>query len=577
MNELAQKPAGARIKAVIFDLDDTLYDCANTLVEAARRRAASAMVRVGFPGTEKAAYEKQAGLQKKFGPKISVFDAMCEGANLNQELSKRIVDAALAAYNAEEVGKIRLFPDVKQTLKKLKERGIKLILVTSGNPARQKRKIKILKIGRLFGLILIHDINKETPKEGFLKKPMQKFNLKPDEILSVGDRPFSEIKISNRLGYRTAQFLFGRFKSIPAKSDLEEPDYRISRISELLRIIDEIGEGGGLLPKDKKIVVIGGGTGLPNVLQGLKKYTRNLTAIVTVTDNGRSSGILRKELQILPPGDIRNCLVALADSDKLMNDLFQYRFAEGRGLAGHTLGNLFIAALTKITGSFEKAIEEAGEILAIRGKVIPSTLEDVQICAELENGKIARGEVNVRRPCKAQIKRVFLDKKNIKAAKGAVEAIENSDLIVIGPGSLHSSIIPNLLIKQIAQAMRKSPAKKVYVCNIVTQPGLTDNYDAAAHVREIIRYLGKGALDYAIINSSRPSRAVMKKYEKDNAFLVEFSKEEIERTGVKPVIADLLEKREKRKPLWEKMYWLRHDADKLAKVLVNIANGAKYN
>lgn len=567
MNEQTSEPAGIRIKAVIFDLDDTLYDCANTLVESAKRRAASAMVKAGFPGTEKAAYEKQIGLQKKLGPKISVFDAMCEEANVNPALGKKIVDAALAAYNAEEVGKIKLFPGVRQTLGKLKKRGIRLVLVTSGSPARQKRKIKILEIGKLFDLILIHDIGREMPKEQFLRRPMQKFNLKPNEILSVGDRLFSEIKISNRLGYHTAQFLFGRFKDVPAKSDLEEPDYRISGIPELLKIIDEIGEGRGLLPKERKIAIIGGGTGLPNVLQGLKKYTRNLSAIVTVTDNGRSSGILRKELKMLPPGDIRNCLVALADSDKLMNDLFQYRFAEGKGLAGHSLGNLFIAALTKMTGSFEKAIEETAKILAIRGRVVPSTLQDVQVCAELENGRIMKGEVNVRRPGKAAIKRVFLDRKNIKATKDAVEAIRDSELIVIGPGSLHISVLPNLLIKGIAQAIRKSPAKKAYICNIVTQPGLTDGYDATAHVKEIIKYLGKGVLDYAIINSSRPPRDIMRHYEKDGAFLVKYGQGSLKALNVTPVVADIIERKQRRKVLWKKEYWLRHDPEKIAAVL----------
>src|SRR3989338_97778 len=326
-----------------------------------------------------------------------------------------------------------------------------------------------------------------------------------------------------------------------------------------------------------KIVAIGGGTGVPNILRGLKKYTANLTAIVNVTDAGRSSGKLRKELNVAPPGDVRNCLIALADSDHLLYDLFQYRFTDGKTLAGYSFGNLFIAALTKMTGSFSKALEQSAKILAIRGAVIPSTMQNVHICAKLADGRIFKGEPNVRRHGKARIAELFLDRKNVKAAPEAIDAIKKADLVVIGPGSLHTSVLSNLIVRGIAKALRESRAKKAYVCNIVTQPGLTDDFDASDHVNEVVKYLGRDALDYVIINSGKPSRAVMKKYEKDNAFLVEFSKEEIERTGVKPVIADLLEKREKRKPLWEKMYWLRHDADKLAKVLVNIANGAKYN
>ncbi|MBI2530040.1 MAG: YvcK family protein [Candidatus Diapherotrites archaeon] len=324
-----------------------------------------------------------------------------------------------------------------------------------------------------------------------------------------------------------------------------------------------------------KIVAIGGGTGTPNILRGLKKYTENLTAIVNVTDAGRSSGKLRKELNIAPPGDVRNCLIALADSDHLLYDLFQYRFADGKTLAGYSFGNLFIAALTKMTGSFSKALEQSAKILAIRGAVIPSTLQNVHICARLADGRIVKGEPNVRNFGKVRIAELFLDRKNVKAAPGAINAIKKADLVVIGPGSLHTSVLSNFLVSGIAKAVRESRAKKVYVCNIVTQPGLTDDFDAADHVNEVLKYLGRGALDYAIINGSKPPRRTMKKYEMDNAFLVKFSKEGIERAGVKPIVADLLEKSEKRKPLWEKMYWLRHDSEKLARVLVGLINGAE--
>ncbi len=324
-----------------------------------------------------------------------------------------------------------------------------------------------------------------------------------------------------------------------------------------------------------KIVVIGGGTGVPNILRGLKKYTKNLTAIVNVTDAGRSTGKLRKELNIAAPGDVRNCLIALADSDHLLYDLFQYRFADGKTLAGYSFGNLFIAALTKMTGSFSKALEQSAKILAIRGAVMPSTLQNVHICAKLADGKIVKGEPNVRKIGKARIAKLFLDRKNVKAAPEAINAIKKADLVVIGPGSLHTSVLSNLLVRGIAKAVRESRAKRVYVCNIVTQPGLTDGFDAAEHVNEVLKYLGRGALDYAIINSGKPEKSIMKDYEADNAFLVEFSRKEIERSGVKPIVADLLERSEVRKPLWEKMYWLRHDPEKLAKVLIGLINGAK--
>ena len=273
------------------------------------------------------------------------------------------------------------------------------------------------------------------------------------------------------------------------------------------------------VPNLSKIVCIGGGTGQAQLLLGLKKYPCELTAVVTVTDTGRSSGRIRKEMGVLPPGDIRNCLIALSDSEKLLQDLFQYRF-EKDPLKGHNLGNLFIAALSKVTGSFEKSIQETSKILSIKGKVLPSTLDNTDICALLSGGAVRKGEVAVRGLNKPAIKKVFLRPRNAKPAPETIEAIYNADLIVIGPGSLYPSVITNLLIKGLRDAVIKSQAKKVYLCNIMTQPGQTDGYSVEGHIEAITKYLGRNVLDYVIINKTNPPQKILAAYKKNNAFLL---------------------------------------------------------
>jgi uncharacterized cofD-like protein len=257
-----------------------------------------------------------------------------------------------------------------------------------------------------------------------------------------------------------------------------------------------------------KIVAIGGGTGLSTLLRGLKECTDNLTAIVTVADDGGSSGRLRRELGLLPPGDFRNCIAALAEAEPLMTLLFQYRFGEGLGLNGHSFGNLFIAAMAGITGDFGQAIRQSSKVLAVRGRVLPSTMESVMLCAELAEDQEKRsvqhqvqGESRIPK-AGAPIERVFLQPDDVRGYGEAMEALLDATLIVVGPGSLYTSILPNLLVKDVTAALRASKALKIYVCNLATQAGETDGYDAADHVRAIYDHVGGGLFDHILVNDN---------------------------------------------------------------------------
>lgn len=255
-----------------------------------------------------------------------------------------------------------------------------------------------------------------------------------------------------------------------------------------------------------RAVAIGGGTGLASLLRGLKEYTTNITAIVTVADDGGSSGRLRKELGVLPPGDFRNCLAALADDEDLLTQLFYYRFGQN-AVNGHSFGNLFITAMSGITGDFERALEESSRVLAVRGRIVPSTLEDVTLCADLQGeaealgeGRVVEGESQIPKSG-LPIERVFLRPERVRAYPGALQAILAADLIVIGPGSLYTSVLPNLLVEDIVKAIRASQATKVYVCNVATQPGETDGYDVATHVTAIERHVGPRLFEYVLANN----------------------------------------------------------------------------
>ncbi len=273
------------------------------------------------------------------------------------------------------------------------------------------------------------------------------------------------------------------------------------------------------LRRGPKIVAIGGGTGLSTLLRGLKYYTSNITAIVTVFDSGGSSGRLRRDMGILPPGDIRNCLVALAVAEPLMTQLFQYRFREGE-LKGHSFGNLLIAAMSDITGNFERAIWETSKVLSIRGRVLPSTLSSVTLCAEFEDGKIIKGEDKIP-SYRKRIKRLFIEPEEVYPLQEAIDAIHDAELIVFGPGSLYTSIISNLLVKGIPEAIRESGAPKVYVVNIMTQPGETENFTASEHLKELLRYLGMDKIDYVVANKGVVDKDTLSKYEREFAKLVE--------------------------------------------------------
>ena len=251
-----------------------------------------------------------------------------------------------------------------------------------------------------------------------------------------------------------------------------------------------------------KIVAIGGGTGLSTLLRGVKEYTDHLTAIVTVADDGGSSGRLRREMGILPPGDFRQCIAALADAEPLMSQLLQYRFGNG-DLGGHSFGNLFLAAMAEITGSFEEGLEQSSRVLAVRGRVLPSTLEHVVLSAELENAAVVHGESQVPKG-NAGIRRVFIRPADAPAYPEAVAAILKADLVLIGPGSLYTSVMPNLLVRGILEALRVTPAPVVYICNVATQPGETDGYGVAEHVEALIRHVGEGLLDLVLADGMDP-------------------------------------------------------------------------
>ena len=268
----------------------------------------------------------------------------------------------------------------------------------------------------------------------------------------------------------------------------------------------------GSQPEAPKVVAIGGGTGLATLLRGLKSHTPHITAIVTVADDGGSSGRLRRELGLLPPGDFRNCIAALAEDEALITQLFQYRFGQGEALKGHSFGNLFITALAGVTGSFERAILEASRVLAVQGRILPSTLEDVALVADLKiesetaPSRLARVQGESAIPMARQpIERVFLQPEDARAYPEAVRAILDADLIVAGPGSLFTSVLPNLLVRDIRRAVEASPARRLYVCNIATQPGETDGYDVDQHLSALEHHLGPGLFPFVLANTGRPA------------------------------------------------------------------------
>lgn len=266
------------------------------------------------------------------------------------------------------------------------------------------------------------------------------------------------------------------------------------------------------LERGPRITVIGGGSGLSVLLHGLKEFTSNITAVVTVADDGGSSGRLRDQFDMPPPGDIRNCLVALADSEPLMSELFQFRFNQESGeFKGHNFGNLFILAMLKVTGDFEKAIRESSKILAIRGRVVPSTLKKATLVAQHADGSQTTGESNISKVA-SKIVRLYLQPQDCQATEDAIFAIENSDVIVIGPGSLYTSVMPNLLIENLAAALARTRAPKVYICNVMTQTHETDGFTAFDHVNAIAEHARPDVLSHVIVNNGPIPVALKEKY-----------------------------------------------------------------
>ncbi len=294
------------------------------------------------------------------------------------------------------------------------------------------------------------------------------------------------------------------------------------------------------LDRGPKIVTLGGGTGLSMLLMGLKAFTSNITAIVTVADDGGSSGRLRQQFDILPPGDIRNCLVALADAPALMRDLFQFRFdSSSPELSGHSFGNLYLTAMTRLTGDFEKAIKETSKVLALKGQVIPSTLNNVVLVAEHKNGSITEGENKIPK-AHIPINRVSLKPAAPVATPEAIKAIEEAQIIILGPGSLYTSIIPNLLIKEIANSIVASNAIKVYVCNLMTQQGETDEFKASDHIKALIKHSHQQIIDYCILNTSEVPASVLKRYSQEKAYRVVNDAKNIRNLGYRVIEDDFV-------------------------------------
>ena len=294
-----------------------------------------------------------------------------------------------------------------------------------------------------------------------------------------------------------------------------------------------------MLGKGPAITVVGGGHGLSVLLRGIKQATSNVTAVVTVADDGGSSGRLRQDLGMIPPGDLRNCLVALADTEPLMEKLFQHRFEGSSELSGHSFGNLFIAAMTQVTGDVETALKESSKVLAVKGQVLPASKEFVRLDAIMEDGTVVCGESQIPEAHK-RIHRVKLYPEQAEAVQSSLDAIRNAEAIVLGPGSLYTSVIPNLLVEGIGDAICRSKAVKIYICNVMTQPGETDGYTASMHVKAIMDHAGRNAVDYVIVNSTPVPEDLKQKYAETGAYPVVVDDDALNQLGVGIIKADLI-------------------------------------
>ncbi|HEY9867072.1 MAG TPA: gluconeogenesis factor YvcK family protein [Candidatus Obscuribacterales bacterium] len=314
------------------------------------------------------------------------------------------------------------------------------------------------------------------------------------------------------------------------------------------------------LLRGPKVVVIGGGTGLSTLLRGLKEYSANITAIVTVADDGGSSGRLRREMGVLPPGDIRNCIAALADEERLLTELFQYRFTAGDGLTGHSFGNLFLTAMCEIEGDLEQAIAASSKVLAIRGQVLPATLTDVNLWAKLADGRRIHGESSITE-AKGKIVTIGCIPPNPPALPKAIQAILEADFIIIGPGSLYTSVIPNLLVPEIAAAIASQNVPRIYVCNIMTQPGETDNYSVSDHIKAIDKACGYQLFDAVLVQGTVPPANALIRYAKEDSHPVILDREIVKQLGRRIVISNIMD-------VDPNTGYLRHDPYRLAQVLL---------
>jgi uncharacterized cofD-like protein len=315
------------------------------------------------------------------------------------------------------------------------------------------------------------------------------------------------------------------------------------------------------LNRGPKIVAVGGGTGLSTLLRGLKEYSANITAVVTVADDGGSSGRLRREMGGLPPGDIRNCLAALADQEKLITELFQYRFRTGDGLAGHSFGNLFLSAMSEITDGWEQAIATSSQVLAIRGQVLPATLSDVRLWAELDNGERIEGESSIS-AAGGKIVKIGCRPSRPPALPSVLTAIREADFIILGPGSLYTSVIPNLLVPQIVEAIaRRTDIPRIYVCNIMSQPGETTGYRVSDHIKAIDAAAGRRIFDAVLVQKKPPSAAAINHYAQEQSYPVPIDRQELLRLGCRIILANVMDEN-------PKTHVVRHNSSRLSRVLL---------
>ncbi|KAJ0404729.1 hypothetical protein ATCC90586_008349 [Pythium insidiosum] len=514
-----------RIDAVVMILEDVLYDHTNMLAHYAIDRAIQQLIRErAFPNTV-AAFEALQSFRHVFGYRKR-FPRFVESLVAQQRLSGDAAQRVIQAYYESQITEartIRPFELAQATLSTLRDAGYRLGLVCVGKADVQLERLRTLGLEEFFTSI-VHVASNPTVAQlaHAMRSISRELMLQPSSILFVGRKVFYEIKAANKVGLVTVRMLRGTYGTIMPIEQLEQPDYQIGSIEQLVAIV-QLADQQLIKPK---IVALGGGTGLAVLLKELRHYPADLTSIVTVFDSGRHSGALRKYLGILPPGDIRNCLVALSDSDEVMNKLMNYRFKDNF-MEGCSLGNLLLAALTDIQGGFDKAITSVSDILNVNGDVLPATLDSTELCAELEDGTIVVSEVNVRSPYlpanpansneerkrKPPIKRVFLQKQDVEAFLPAVRAIESADIIVLSPGGFYTSIIATLLVPGIRDAIARSKGAKVYISNVATQCGQTDGYTLEDTLKVLGQYLGgDDIIDYVIANNVTPPEDIMESY-----------------------------------------------------------------